>query len=260
LVIAAAFTSFYSWRLMFLTFWGEPRGDRHAHEHAHESPRIMLIPLGVLSLGAIFAGMIWYGPFFGDHEKLSAFFGIPAHAEAAAHGETATGEAGHGAAEAGKAEAIGWHPGQGAIYMHPDNHVLEEAHHAPKWAKVSPFIAMLLGLFTAWMFYIRRPEWPARLAEIHRPLYLFLLNKWYFDEIYDFVFVRLARWLGNVLWRRGDGGVIDGTINTVAMRVVPFFTGLAVRAQSGYLFHYALAIVIGITALVTWLMIAGGTH
>ncbi|RMH46593.1 MAG: NADH-quinone oxidoreductase subunit L [Alphaproteobacteria bacterium] len=254
LVVAAAFTSFYSWRLMFLTFFGKPRGDRHAHEHAHESPPVMLVPLGVLSLGAILSGMVWYGAFFGDHERLTEFFHMPsAHAEAAegaTHGAPAHEAPAHG--EAAPLSAYG------AIYMAPDNHVIEHAHEAPAWVKVAPFVAMLLGLGLAYLFYIVNPSLPRRLAETHRPLYLFLLNKWYFDEAYDFLFVRPARWVGAFLWKKGDGAVIDGTINGVALGVVPRVTRALSRAQSGYLFHYALAMVLGVVVLVTWLTISGG--
>ncbi|MBC7156940.1 MAG: NADH-quinone oxidoreductase subunit L, partial [Rhodobacteraceae bacterium] len=291
LVIAAMFTSFYSWRLMFLTFWGKPRGDHHAHDHAHESPMVMLIPLGVLALGAVFSGMVWYGSFFGEHDKVTRFFGMAHEAEAAeaetagetalgetalgeaagreaADGETATAATGLAGAPAGATAeatieapaapegaeapaAIGAEPAAGAvhvaapahappgaIYMHPDNHVMDDAHHAPVWVKVSPFVAMLIGLVTAWMFYVRDPSLPGRLAALQAPLYRFLLNKWYFDEIYDVLFVRSARWLGGFLWRRGDGEVIDGAVNGVAMGIIPFFTRLSARAQSGYLFHY----------------------
>ena len=223
LVIAAAFTSFYSWRLMFMTFFGEPRGDRHTHEHAHESPTTMIVPLGVLALGAVFAGMIWYGPFFGDHAAVEEWFGH-------------------------------------AILMGPDNHVIAEAHEAPAWVKVAPFVAMLAGLALAWLFYIRSPELPRKLAENQRPLYLFLLNKWYFDEIYDAIFVRPAKALGGFLWRRGDGNVIDGGINGLALGIVPMLTRLAGRAQSGYMFHYAFAMVLGIVILITWMSLAGGAQ
>jgi len=255
LVIAAAFTAFYSWRLMFMTFWGEPRGDKHAHEHAHESPWTMTVPLGVLALGATFAGMIWLGPFFADHEKVNEFFGIPAHAEATVEaGQTAATSETAGAAH----EAVAGIAPQGAIFIGPDNNVLTKAHESPTWVKVSPFIAMLLGFYVAWMFYIRRPDWPGRLAAAQRPLYLFLLNKWYFDEIYDVLFVRSAKALGNFFWRKGDGATIDGTINGIAMGIVPFFTRLAGRAQSGYLFHYAFAMVVGIAVLITWMTLSGG--
>ncbi|SFB75754.1 NADH-quinone oxidoreductase subunit L [Tropicimonas isoalkanivorans] len=289
LVVAALMTSFYSWRLMFLTFHGEPRGNKHTHEHAHESPKSMLIPLYVLAAGAIFSGMLWHGSFFGHTDQVARFYGIPlageVHAEAATdgdaaegHGEAATEGHGDGAVEAiaedateagGVVEnvageeaeehhaAFGGAPGEGAIYFGPDNHVLDNAHAAPVWVKVSPFIAMLIGFGTAFLFYIRRPDLPGKLAENQRPLYLFLLNKWYFDEIYDAIFVRPVRALGRTLWKKGDGTTIDGAINGLAMGIIPFFTRLAGRAQSGYLYHYAFAMVLGIIVLVTWMTIAG---
>ncbi|WP_099823783.1 NADH-quinone oxidoreductase subunit L [Oceaniglobus indicus] len=258
LVIAAMFTSFYSWRLMFLTFFGTRRGDKHTHDHAHESPITMLIPLGVLALGAVFSGMVWYNSFFGDHNSVNRFFGIPTHAEASADVDAeapADGDAVAAAAAEGAAR-----PGEGAIYIAPDNHVMDEAHHAPVWVRISPFIAMLIGLGTAFVFYILRPEWPRNLAENQPALYRFLLNKWYFDEIYDVVFVRPTKALGRLLWTRGDGNVIDGTINGIAMGIIPFLTRLAGRAQSGYLFHYAFAMVLGIAVLITWMTIGGGAE
>ena len=289
LVIAALFTSFYSWRLMFMTFYGEARGDKHTHDHAHESPAVMLVPLGVLALGAIFSGMIWYNSFFGDHNAVNKFFRIPAHHAAAegGHGEAAHGEAAHGEAKQGDAAhseaatphgdtatAAAGHAApapeghamaakagqapQGAIYMAADNTVIDDAHHAPKWVKVSPFIAMVIGFLTAYWFYIVNPAMPARFAQVQRPLYLFLLNKWYFDEIYDAIFVRPAKALGRFLWKRGDGDVIDGSINGVAMGIVPMLTRLAGRAQSGYIFSYAFAMVIGIVVLITWMTLTGG--
>ena len=262
LVIAALFTSFYSWRLMFLTFFGEARGDKHTHEHAHESPMVMLVPLGVLALGAVFAGMIWFNSFFGSHESVNKFFGIPAHHAEASEGHGTEGAADHAdeTAEA-HAPAIGQGEApQGAIFMHPDNTVMDDAHHAPKWVKVSPFVAMLTGFLMAVWFYIWDPAMPRRVAETNRPLYLFLLNKWYFDEIFDFLFVRPSKALGHLLWKRGDGDVIDGSINGVAMGIIPWFTRLAGRAQSGYIFTYAFAMVIGIAVLVTWMTIFGGAN
>ncbi|WP_442970304.1 NADH-quinone oxidoreductase subunit L [Roseovarius sp. E0-M6] len=257
LVIAALFTSFYSWRLMFLTFWGKPRGDKHTHEHAHESPTVMLVPLGVLALGAVFAGAIWYGSFFGKTNEVVKFFG-------GTYGEP-TQELVEAVAERSpKASELHYvmesDPGEAAIYIAPENTILHEAHYVPTWVKLSPFIAMLLGLATAYWFYILNPSIPGRLAANQRPLYLFLLNKWYFDEVYDFIFVRPAKQLGRFLWRRGDGNVIDGTINGVAMGIIPFFTRLAGRAQSGYIFTYAFAMVIGIAVLITWMTISGGAE
>ncbi|MXU65610.1 NADH-quinone oxidoreductase subunit L [Oceanomicrobium pacificus] len=221
LVLAAAMTSFYSWRLMFLTFYGKPRGDAHTHEHAHESPMVMVVPLGILALGAIFAGMIWYEDFFGHHAK--EFFGA-------------------------------------SVFMHPDNHVMHDAHEVSKLVKVSPFLAMLVGLALAYWFYIVNPSIPGRIAKTNHGLYQFLLNKWYFDELYDAVFVRPAKALGRFLWKRGDGSVIDGGINGLAMGVVPFFTRLVGRAQSGYIFHYAFAMILGVVVIVTWFAVSGGAQ
>ncbi len=275
LVVAAMFTSFYSWRLIFLTFYGEPRGNKHTHDHAHESPMVMLIPLGVLSLGAMFAGMIWFGSFFGDHATVNKFYGVPGHhaEHSEGHGDDhADAKADDHANDESHAEkhddaahapvAVAHHgeAPQGAIFTHPSNHVMDEAHHAPKWVKVSPFIAMVIGFVMAMWFYIWDPSMPAKTAASQRPLHLFLLNKWYFDEIYDALFVRPAKALGGFLWKRGDGAVIDGGINGLAMGFVPWVTKLAGRAQTGYIFTYALAMVVGIVALITWMSLSGGAH
>lgn len=262
LVIAALFTSFYSWRLIFMTFYGKARGDHHAHDHAHESPLVMLVPLGVLALGAVFGGMIWYNSFFGDHETFTEFFGLPMqHEEAMAEGEAAPahGEAAAPAAHGEAVAATGAAP-QGAIFVGPENTVLDDAHHAPTWVKVSPFIAMLIGFITAWIFYIKSPSLPKRLADSQPVAYRFLLNKWYFDEIYDALIVRPFLALGRFFWKRGDEDTIDGAINGVAMGIVPFFTRLAGRAQSGFIFTYAFSMVLGIVILITWMSINGGTH
>jgi NADH-quinone oxidoreductase subunit L len=312
LVVAALFTSFYSWRLMFMTFYGAPRweaghdngnmhvqdddGHGHGHGHApHESPMTMILPLGALAIGAVLAGMVWHKQFFGEHERMAAFFAMGyggEHAESAdaegattdaaqggepaaesagsAAGESHTADAAAPAESAGAAEPAGEGDApaegdgtapQGAIYMSADSEaVLDAAHHAPKWVKVSPFVAMLVGFFTAWMFYIRRPDLPGKWAATNPVLYRLLLNKWYFDEVYDFFFVAPAKWLGGFLWQKGDGAVIDGSINGVAMGIVPFFTRLAGRAQSGYVFTYALFMVLGIALLLTWMTLSGGAE
>ena len=305
LVAAACMTSFYSWRLIFLTFYGQARwGDAAAHGHGHhghddhghddhahaddghghgahqphESPWVMTLPLGVLALGAVFAGMIWYGDFFGDPAKVTKFFNLAPEAEASAaeHAAAPAAETTEGATTAAASTtATATEPAaatateaptevavapQGAIYMGADNHVMELAHEAPNWVKTSPFIAMLIGFVTAWMFYIQNPSLPGRWAAAQPVLYRFILNKWYFDEIYEVVFVRSAKALGRFLWLRGDGNVIDGSINGVAMGAVPFFTRLAGRAQSGYLFHYAFAMVLGIAGLLLWMTLSGGAQ
>jgi NADH-quinone oxidoreductase subunit L len=216
LVIAALFTSFYSWRLIFMTFHGKPRASADVMHHAHESPMVMLVPLFILAAGALFAGVVFKEFFFG-HEY-----------------------------------AEFW---KGALFTGPENEILEEFHHVPLWVKLSPFVAMLLGLVSAWFFYIRSPETPKRLAEDHQMLYRFLLNKWYFDELYDFIFVRPAKWLGSFLWKQGDVRVIDGYgPNGIAARVQDV-TGRITRLQTGFLYHYAFVMLIGIAALVTWMML-----
>ena len=221
LVAGAAMTSFYSWRLMFMTFFGETRADQHTYDHAHESPLVMTIPLYVLAIGSFAAGMNWYVDFVGHHE--AAFWGT-------------------------------------SVFNAEGKDILEHAHHVPKWVKVAPFFAMLIGFGIAYQMYIRKPHLPGRLAEQHPGLYQFLLNKWYFDEIYEFLFVRPAKWLGSFLWRKGDGRVIDGFLNGVAMGLVPRLTRMAGKMQSGYLFHYAFAMLIGISLLISWVAISGGSH
>jgi NADH-quinone oxidoreductase subunit L len=269
-----------------MTFYGKEKGDKHTHEHAHESPMVMLIPLGVLSLGAVFAGMIWYGVFFGDHAKVTSWFGMPHHEETvegagdeehaedvaalqeaadAVNAEHTPAADDHAAATEEHAASDDYGTGhdmapQGAIFMAPDNTVLDDAHHAPTWVKISPFIAMVIGFVTAYWFYIVNPALPAKLAENQRPLYNFLLNKWYFDEIYDFLFVNSAKKLGRILWKQGDEAIIKGGINGLAMGIVPWVTRLAGRAQSGYIFTYAFAMVIGIALLITWMTVSGGAH
>ncbi|AZO54150.1 MULTISPECIES: NADH-quinone oxidoreductase subunit L [unclassified Mesorhizobium] len=216
LVIAACFTSFYSWRLIFMTFHGKPRASHEVMHHVHESPPVMLVPLFVLAAGALFAGIIFHGAFIGE-----------------------------GYAEFWKA----------SLFTLPDNHILHEIHELPLWVELSPFIAMLIGFAVAWKFYIRSPELPRSVAANHRLLYAFLLNKWYFDELYDFLFVRPAKRLGHFLWKTGDGTVIDGLgPDGISARVVDV-TNRVVKLQTGYLYHYAFAMLIGVAALVTWMML-----
>ncbi|MBX5183823.1 NADH-quinone oxidoreductase subunit L [Rhizobium sp. NZLR3b] len=216
LVIAALFTSFYSWRLIFMTFFGKPRASHEVMHHVHESPQVMLVPLYLLAIGAVFAGVIFEGRFYG--EEYAAFW-------------------------------------KGALFTGAENELVEQFHHVPALVGLSPFIAMLLGFVLAWYMYIRSPQTPRTLARQHRILYQFLLNKWYFDELYDFLFVRTAKALGRFLWKKGDVGVIDTYgPNGVAARVVAV-TDRVVRLQTGYLYHYAFAMLIGIAALVTWMML-----
>src|SRR5215211_305789 len=212
---AAALTAFYSWRLVFKTFHGQPH-DRDHYEAAHESPLVMLVPLGVLAAGSILAGYPFYA-FFAGHE-VAEFF----------------------------RESVKMAPG-----------ILDDMHHTPVLVAQLPTLMMLAGFAVAYQFYIRRPDLPAELARSQEPLYRFLLNKWYFDEIYDVLFVNPVKRLGWILWKFGDEWVIDGFgPDGVSARVIDV-TRNVVRLQTGYLYHYAFAMLIGVAALITWFMFAG---
>jgi len=247
-VIAALMTSFYSWRLVFLTFFGKPRwagsehiqhavhGDHHDHpadEHAghdvthpvpdphhgdgtagyhpHESPLPMLIPLGVLTLGAIFAGWVFSHGFLEDAEF--------------------------------------W---QGSIFY--NEHLMHAMHEVPLWVKLSATVVMLLGLVTAWYAYLRRPDLPAKFVEQFGVVHKFVFNKWYFDELYNFLFVRPAFWIGRVFWKVGDVGIIDRFGPNGAAWTVVQGTRLAQKVQSGYLYSYALVMLLGLIGAVSWVM------
>ncbi|PPC82390.1 MAG: NADH-quinone oxidoreductase subunit L [Hyphomicrobium sp.] len=217
LVIAALMTSFYSWRLIFMTFFGKTRADHHTFDHAHESPATMMVPLALLSVGAIFAGAVFKDYFIG-HE-----------------------------------EAVFW---GASLFRGEANHILHEMHQIPTWVLFAPLIAMLTGFAIAWVYYIGAPWLPAATAKTFRPLYLFLLNKWYIDELYDWLFVRPAFALGRFFWKGGDGAVIDGAIDGTAAGVGRV-TGRVVKIQTGYVYHYAFAMLIGVAAILTWLIYGG---
>jgi NADH-quinone oxidoreductase subunit L len=219
-VAAAMLTSFYSWRLIFKTFHGEPHDRRHWRD-AHESPMVMLIPLGVFAAGSVLAGLPFKEIF-----------------------------AGHGVEDFFRE----------SLAFAKSNHVLEDMHHVPLYVGVLPTVMMLIGFLIAWHFYLRRPDIPVELARQHDWLYRFLLNKWYFDELYDLIFVEPTKRLGRLLWKSGDGWLIDGFgPDGVSARVLDV-TRNVVRLQTGYLYHYAFAMLIGAAAFITWFMFAMGTH
>jgi NADH-quinone oxidoreductase subunit L len=251
-VIAAGLTSFYSWRLIFMTFFGPAKwaeGETHAHVHVdvavdhhadahavavhhdhgahhgdhhqldpHESPAVMMIPLYVLAFGAIFAGLIFQHVFLGDHAPEF------------------------------------W---KNALYFGQDNRVLEAMEHIPHLVSFMPTLFMLIGFLMALYFYILRPGTAEAWARTNPLLYRFLLNKWYFDELYELIFVRPAFWLGRLLWKGGDQGIIDRYgPDGVAARVVDV-TNRVVKLQSGYVYHYAFAMLIGVAAFVTYYLVTG---
>lgn len=254
-VVAAFMTSFYSWRLFFLTFegtarWGHDHHGHHAHaphdhegvehddhsrdveaahhaqhEHGHhgghtphESPLVMLVPLIVLAIGALVAGLVFHEAFLG--EGYQEFW-------------------------------------KGALFTRPENHILEEMHHLPGWVPLLPTIMMILGFLLAVYMYIIDAKQPAKLAADHPILYRFLLNKWYFDELYDAIFVRPAMAIGRFFWRTGDQRIIDGLgPDGISARVLDVTRGV-VRVQTGYVYHYAFAMLIGVAALVTFYLFRG---
>ncbi|PAL25409.1 NADH-quinone oxidoreductase subunit L [Sphingopyxis sp. GW247-27LB] len=248
---AALLTSFYSWRLVFLTFFGKPRwaasehiqhavhGDHHdhpadehsgddihhahaadAHEgtagyHPHESPLSMLIPLGVLSVGAVFAGFLFNHQFIYPEEGM-AFW-------------------------------------KGSIAF--DEHLMHAAHEVPTIIKWMPFTAMAIGLVIAWNSYIRNTALPARFVAQFGLLHKFLFNKWYFDELYNVLFVKPAFAIGRFFWKRGDEGTIDRFGPDGVAALVQGGTRLAVRLQSGYVYGYAFVMLLGLVGLASWAMV-----
>jgi NADH-quinone oxidoreductase subunit L len=233
-VVAALMTSFYSWRLMFLTFFGEPRWINSEHiqhsvhktpetapdatggYHPHESPLSMLIPLGVLTLGAVFAGFAFHGGFIEP--------------------------------EAGKTF---WSNSSLAFNVH----LMHAMHGVPLWVKLASTVAMLTGLLIAWTMYIRRPGLAKTVAGQFRPLYVFFLNKWYFDELYNLIFIKPAFWFGRLFWRQGDVGIIDRFGPNGSAAFVAFGSRMAVRMQSGYLYTYALVMLLGLVGVISWMMV-----
>jgi NADH-quinone oxidoreductase subunit L len=218
LVIAAFCTSFYSWRLAFMTFNGKTNADAETVSHIHESPLVMLVPLYVLAAGAISAGFIF------EHWFISE-----------AHAPTFWGAA------------------------LARNEILNKMEEVPLLVKWSATFAMLAGLALAYIFYIRDKTLPRRVADMNQPAYQFLLNKWYFDELYNFIFVRPAFWIGRLFWKQGDGAVIDGLGPDGVAASVGGITTQVVRLQTGYVYHYAFVMLIGLAAIISWFSF-GGAH
>jgi NADH-quinone oxidoreductase subunit L len=211
-VITAILTSIYSWRLIYKTFHGNYRNENYAFEKVHESPLVILAPLFLLTLGAVFAGFLFKDIFIGiDHQ----FF---------------------------------WN---GSIFF-KEKFVLQ---HTPYWfLYFTPVIGFLI-IFIAYYLYVKNENILNQLKETHKPVYEFLLNKWYFDEFYEFLFVKPAKTFGNFLWSKGDEKIIDGYGPNGFARIIKIISDKAVLFQSGYLYHYAFVILIGLTVLLTYLII-----
>lgn len=253
-IFAAGLTAYYSWRLVFMTFhnkpaWkdahhddhghddhasraqlethSEPIADDHAHDDhhhhgplkPHESPWVMLVPLLALSVGAVFAGMV-FEPFFTGHHE-NEFW-------------------------------------RGAIFNAPTNQVLHEAHNVPTWVKWSPLILTLIGTAFAVWIYVVKEGMARRMAERGGVIHAFLYNKWYFDELYDAVFVRGAKALGDLFWKVGDVKVIDGGGPNGMAFLSRVFAGRLSRIQSGYVYHYAFVMLLGVAGFLAFAIYAWG--
>jgi NADH-quinone oxidoreductase subunit L len=213
LVIAAFLTSFYSWRLIFMAFYGKPRYDDETAHHIHESPWVMLVPLFLLAAGALAAGFAAKELFIGD--GYSSFW-------------------------------------RTSLFTGPDNHILHDAHEGPGWVALLPTAMMALGFAVAWLSYIAYPETPRKVIQAFRPIHAFLYNKWYFDELYDLIFVRPFKWLSRVFWKVGDGMIIDGLgPDGISARVIDI-TNRVVRLQTGFVYHYAFVMLIGIAIIISY--------
>jgi len=213
-IIAALFTAFYSWRLIFMTFHGKTRADSETIAHVHESPKVMTVPLILLAIGAVFAG--WYA---------ASWLGIV------------------------DADMKFWN---GSIVMLGHENILELAHHVPVWVKLAPLIVGIIGFALAWLFYIKRTDIPVRLASGFPPLYKFLLNKWYFDEIYEVIFVRPAKAIGKFFWKVIDTSTIDRFGPNGFAWAARVFAAILSRLQTGYVYHYAFVMLLGLVGIISW--------
>ncbi len=211
-LIAAFLTAFYSWRLLILTFHGDARADAHTMSHVHESPPVMTVPLALLAIGAVFAGVVFHEPFVGHH-----------YAEF-------------------------WRE---AISISPEHRAMALAHDVPAEVKYAPLVLAIAGIATAVLFYALAPKLPVALAEAFPGVYQFLLNKWYFDELYHRLFVRPACALGTVLWKGGDLRTIDRYGPDGVASLAREIGRSVVRVQSGYVYHYAFTMLVGLVVLVT---------
>ena len=249
-VLAAAMTAFYSWRLIFLTFWGRSRAPEEIRKHPHAVPDAMMIPLVPLAIGALIAGMAFYGDFVGKTSE--TFWNGALHVSAEAHhGADGYAEDGHGAAAKEEGAAEGAYGDASAGKPKDD-------HKTPLWVYMAPFVAMALGLLASAFHYLRGDPLRPGLLRPGGMIYGFLKNAWYFDKIYDVVIVRPALLFGRFLWKTGDGKTIDGVGPDGVAASVAAGARRIVKLQSGYVYHYAFAMLAGIALFVTFILLRAG--
>jgi len=211
-IAAAVLTAFYSWRLLLLTFHGKPRADEAVMSYIHESPHVMLIPLVILAIGSLFSGSLLYDLFVGEG---TSFWGA-------------------------------------TIFVLPQDEVMTPAHHVTHWVEWSPTLAAFVGIGIAYLFYVYAQNWPEKLATTFHRLYKFLFNKWYFDEVYQYLFVNSSFKLGKVLWEEGDRELIDGLGPNGLASLSSTSGSILCRFQTGCVYHYAFAMIIGLILMMSW--------
>ena len=217
--LAAFLTAFYSWRVLLLTFHGNFNSSKEVLDHVHESPFVMLIPLFVLALGAIFSGWYFYNDFVGYNWK--EFWG-------------------------------------NSIFISEKHKAFKLAHYVPLWVKYLPIFLAILGILCAYLFYVLNPNLPKILSKKFSPIYNLFFNKWYFDELYDYLFVKSFIKFGNFFWKKGDEGTIDRFGPNGISNLVKNISSKSIIIQSGYIYHYAFAMLIGLVVLITWLLLDYG--
>ena len=212
-IFTAFLTSIYSWRLIFKTFHGEYNNKEIKIDETHESPIVMLIPLVLLSIGAIFAGFLFKELFIG-YEGLNNF----------------------------------WR--DSIFFLKPLS-----TDHPPLWFMLLTPTLVILSIPLAYYLFVKNRNLPERLASINKPLYQFLLNKWYFDELYDVLFVKPSKKLGLFLWKFFDLKIIDGFGPDGISSMIKKFSVKANKFQSGYIYQYAFVMLLGFSALLTFLIV-----
>jgi NADH-quinone oxidoreductase subunit L len=247
-ILAAALTSYYSWRLMLMTFHGPTRADPHAYDHAHDAPKSMTIPLYTLSIGAVLAGVVFYSSFIGGLGETNKKFWGESIYRVEHHepfDEVLYSDHGHDEEHiVGYGDMASSSEKGGEDKHHDDAH--GHSLHPPDWVLWAPFFASLLGLVLALIFYGLFPNIPRKMGKRSGPMHAFLSNKWYFDELYNFVFVKGAKALGDLFWKIGDQFLIDGGGPNGLTKVANLSAKGLSRIHTGYVFHYAFIILIAV--------------
>ena len=216
-ITAAFLTAFYSWRLLFMVFNGSSRANKHTFDHAHESPKVMLLPLLLLAIGAFASGFV--GQYFLQMISFENNFFA------------------------------------NAIFVQPENNILEEIHHTPELIKFLPLVLGFVAIALAYLFYVAKPELPAKLTKSMSVLYKISFNKWYFDEIYNKIFVEQLKKLSTVLWKFWDTKIIDGFGPNGLVKICKFSSIKTGQIQTGYLYHYVLAMALGLIIILFYLIV-----